>query len=143
MTGPWPWWAWETWGGPCSDIAGFRSRRFQIVALFDNDPQKIGQVHEGLNVEPIEGFRKAIATRNISLALLCVPADAAQRVADQMVSSGIRGILNFAPVPLIVPPDRQRRGRRPEHSAREPGLQGSKDCRRRELRTGDFQGGIG
>ena len=83
---------------------GFPSRRFQIVALFDNDPRKIGQIHEGLKVEPIEGFRKAVATRNISLALLCVPADAAQRVADQMVSSGIRGILNFAPVPLVVPP---------------------------------------
>ena len=83
---------------------GFPSRRFHIVALFDNDPRKIGQVHEGLKVEPIEGFRKAIATRNISLALLCVPADAAQRVADQMVASGIRGILNFAPVPLVVPP---------------------------------------
>ena len=42
--------------------------------------------------------------RKITLGLLCVPADAAQRVADQMIASGITGILNFAPVPLTVPP---------------------------------------
>jgi redox-sensing transcriptional repressor len=82
---------------------GFRTRRFHIVALFDNDPRKIGQTHEGLRVEPIDALRKAVAAHKISLAVLCVPADAAQRVTDQMVASGIRGILNFAPVPLIVP----------------------------------------
>jgi redox-sensing transcriptional repressor len=75
------------------------------VALFDNDPRKIGQTHEGLKVEPIEALRKSIATHKISLAVLCVPADVAQRVADQLVAGGIRGILNFAPVPLIVPPN--------------------------------------
>ena len=83
---------------------GFRSRRFQIVAVFDSDPRKIGQTHDGLTVEPIESLRKAVATHKISLGLLCVPADAAQRVADQMIASGITGILNFAPVPLTVPP---------------------------------------
>lgn len=83
---------------------GFRSRRFQIVAIFDNDARKIGQVHEGLKVEPLEALRKQIPAHKISLALLCVPADAAQRVAEQMVASGIRGILNFAPIPLSLPP---------------------------------------
>jgi redox-sensing transcriptional repressor len=82
---------------------GFRSRRFHIVALFDSDPRKIGQTHEGLRVEPIEALKNAVALHKISLALLCVPADTAQRVADQMVASGIRGILNFAPVLLTVP----------------------------------------
>jgi redox-sensing transcriptional repressor len=83
---------------------GFRSRRFQIVAVFDSDTRLIGQVHEGLRVEPIEALRKAVSTHKISLGLLCVPADAAQRVAEQMVGSGISGILNFAPVPLLLPP---------------------------------------
>jgi redox-sensing transcriptional repressor len=84
---------------------GFRSRRFQIVAIFDNDSRKIGQSYEGLKVEPVDALHKAVALHKISLAILCVPADAAQRVADQIVASGIRGILNFAPVPLAVPPD--------------------------------------
>ncbi len=83
---------------------GFRSRRFHIVAVFDNDPCKIGQSQDGLKVEPIDALRKAVAAHKISLGLLCVPAEAAQRVADQMVASGITGILNFAPVPLSVPP---------------------------------------
>jgi redox-sensing transcriptional repressor len=83
---------------------GFRSRRFQIVAVFDSDPRLIGQIHEGLRVEPIESLRKVVTAHKISLGLLCVPADAAQRVAEQMVASGISGILNFAPVPLSLPP---------------------------------------
>jgi redox-sensing transcriptional repressor len=83
---------------------GFRSRGFHVVALFDNDPHKIGQKHDGMVVEPIDSLRKAVAVRQINLAILCVPADAAQRVADLLVASGIRGILNFAPVPLNVPP---------------------------------------
>jgi redox-sensing transcriptional repressor len=83
---------------------GFRSRGFHIVALFDNDPQKVGEVHEGLSVEPIDALAKTIAARNVSLAILSVPADAAQRVADQMVAGGIQGILNFAPISLVVPP---------------------------------------
>jgi redox-sensing transcriptional repressor len=83
---------------------GFRSRGFHIVALFDNDPEKIGQTHDDLIVQPIDSLRKTAQAQGISLAVLSVPAEAAQRVADLMVSCGILGILNFAPVPLNVPP---------------------------------------
>lgn len=83
---------------------GFRSRGFHLVALFDNDPKKIGQVHDGMTVEPIEAMRVTLAARGVSLAVLSVPAEAAQRVADIMIDCGILGILNFAPVPLVVPP---------------------------------------
>jgi redox-sensing transcriptional repressor len=83
---------------------GFRSRGFQIVALFDNDTAKVGQVYEGMTVEPVEALAGTVAARNISMAILSVPADSAQRLADRMVACGILGILNFAPVPLSVPP---------------------------------------
>lgn len=83
---------------------GFRSRGFHIVALFDNDPKKIGQTHAGLVVQSLDEFAKTSAALGISLAILSVPADAAQHVADQLVGCGIMGILNFAPVPLLVPP---------------------------------------
>jgi redox-sensing transcriptional repressor len=82
---------------------GFRTRGFHVVALFDNDPGKVGQKYDGLVVEPVESLRKVVVPRKIKLALLCVPTDAAQRVTDLLVASGIRGILNFAPVPLNVP----------------------------------------
>jgi redox-sensing transcriptional repressor len=83
---------------------GFRSRGFHVAALFDNDPQKIGKTHDGMVVEAIEAMPRVVAGRSITLAVLSVPAEAAQRVADQMVACGILGILNFAPVPLSVPP---------------------------------------
>lgn len=83
---------------------GFRTRGFHVVALFDNDAAKIGLEYDGLVVEPIESLRKVVALRKIRLAILCVPAEAAQLVADLLVASGILGILNFAPVPLVLPP---------------------------------------
>jgi len=83
---------------------GFRNRGFYIAALFDNDPQKIGRTHDGLVVESIEMMPKIVAARNLSHAILSVPAEVAQYVADQTVASGILGILNFAPVTLNVPP---------------------------------------
>jgi redox-sensing transcriptional repressor len=83
---------------------GFRARGFHVVALFDNDPEKVGQDYDGLVVEPIDSLRTTVASRQINLALLCVPAEVAQRMADLLVASGIRGILNFAPQPLVVPP---------------------------------------
>jgi redox-sensing transcriptional repressor len=82
---------------------GFRTRGFHVIALFDNDPHKIGHKHDGMVVEPIDSLNNVVALRKINLAILCVPADAAQRVAEVLVAAGIRGILNFAPVPLIVP----------------------------------------
>ncbi len=82
---------------------GFRARGFHVVALFDNDPAKIGEKHDGMVVESIDSLRQVVALRKIKLALLCVPAEAAQRVADLLVASGFHGILNFAPVMLTVP----------------------------------------
>ena len=55
-------------------------------------------------VEPMEAFGEVVTSGKIRLAMLAVPADSAQRVADQVVAAGIRGILNFAPVPITVPP---------------------------------------
>jgi redox-sensing transcriptional repressor len=83
---------------------GFRNRGFRIVALFDNDPQKIGHTFDGMTVRPLEDLPRVIAEQNISLGVLSVPAESAQQVADQLVTGGILGIFNFAPMPLNVPP---------------------------------------
>ncbi len=83
---------------------GFRNRGFHIVALLDNDPDVIGQEYDDMVVRPIDTLADVVRERNISLAVLSVPADAAQRVADQIVAAGIVGIFNFAPKPLSVPP---------------------------------------
>lgn len=83
---------------------GFRARGFQLVALFDTDPKKIGATVDGLTVRSPETLEQAVREVRIALAILCVPAEAAQRVADQVVAAGITGILNFAPTALFVPP---------------------------------------
>lgn len=82
---------------------GFRNRNFHIVALFDNDAKKIGQTHSGLVVRALDELPIATAELGIRLAILTVPADAAQLVADRAVASKIQGILNFAPAPLNLP----------------------------------------
>ncbi len=83
---------------------GFRSRGFHIVALFDNDDQKVGRTHSGLKVHRFEDLPRVCERKGITLAILCVPAEVAQQVADQVVACRVRGILNFAPVKLVVPP---------------------------------------
>jgi redox-sensing transcriptional repressor len=82
---------------------GFRAQGFEIVGLFDSDPAKVGQEIEGLRVEPVEQLTARTAALQAELAVLTVPADTAQAVAESLVAAGIRGILNFAPVVLKLP----------------------------------------
>lgn len=82
---------------------GFRSRGFNISALFDNDPRKVGQNHGGFVVQSLDELPQTVKRHGLRLAILTVPADAAQDVADLAVESGIQGILNFAPTTLVVP----------------------------------------
>jgi redox-sensing transcriptional repressor len=82
----------------------FRAQGFDVVGLFDTDPAKIGQVIEGVKVEPIAALGERVVALKAELAVLTVPAEGAQEVADTLVKSGIRGVLNFAPVLLKLPP---------------------------------------
>jgi redox-sensing transcriptional repressor len=83
---------------------GFAQRGFRIVALFDADPTKVGTKVEGLEVHPPEKMKAVIAATKADLGLVAVPSDTAQAVADRLVSAGIRGVLNFAPTVLQLPP---------------------------------------
>jgi len=83
---------------------GFRGHGFEIVALFDNDPAKIGQVFERITIAPIDRLGESIPQLRAELAILTVPADTAQAVADVLADAGIAGVLNFAPVLLKLPP---------------------------------------
>ena len=83
---------------------GFRDQGFAIVGLFDSDPHKIGQHVEGLTVEPVDTLPVRVPELQAELAVLAVPAEAAQPVADILQTAGIRGILNFAPMLLRLSP---------------------------------------
>ena len=84
---------------------GFNSKGFQLVAVFDNDPTKVGRKIGTFPIHPLTEMPGAVQKLGIRLAMLAVPADYAQDVADQLVEAGIRGILNFAPVSLSLPTD--------------------------------------
>jgi redox-sensing transcriptional repressor len=84
--------------------SGFQQQGFHILALCDNDPGKVGQTIENLPVYSLEKIAEKIRAAEIELGILSVPAEAAQPVADQLVAAGIRGILNFAPIVLKLPP---------------------------------------
>jgi redox-sensing transcriptional repressor len=83
---------------------GFQRQGFTFVALFDTDPKKIGQQLDGLPIHSTDQIAQVVVQTGAELAVLAVPAAAAQGVADTLVASGIRGILNFAPTVLRLPP---------------------------------------
>jgi redox-sensing transcriptional repressor len=82
---------------------GFEKKGFRLVAVFDADPAKIGKKQAAFVVQPLTELANVIQKLTIRLAIMAVPADSAQDVADQLVAAGIRGILNFAPVSITVP----------------------------------------
>jgi redox-sensing transcriptional repressor len=83
---------------------GFVERGFRIVALFDSDPVKVGQRVDGLVIHSPEDMGRVIAATGAELGVLSVPSEGSQGVADALIAAGIRGLLNFAPQVLRVPP---------------------------------------
>jgi len=73
--------------------------------LFDADAKKVGHEVDGLTIHHPERMAEVIAETRAELAVIAVPAADAQTVADTLVSAGIRGILNFAPTVLRLPPE--------------------------------------
>jgi redox-sensing transcriptional repressor len=91
-------------GSALADYAGFGSRGFEFVGLFDASPARVGQRIGGLTVRPIEELEQVVAETRASIGVITTPAEVAQTVCDRMAAAGVRSILNFAPVPL-APPD--------------------------------------
>jgi len=81
-----------------------QSQKMVFVAAFDVDEDKIGRVTAGCRCYHLRELPALAASLAIELGVLTVPASAAQAVADLAAEAGIRGLLNFAPVPLRVPP---------------------------------------
>ncbi len=83
--------------------AGFTEKGFRVAAVFDQDPAKVGSTLEGLAVQDISQLKETVRDCDIEIAIIATPAVAAQRVANMLVSAGIKALLNFAPVHLEVP----------------------------------------
>jgi redox-sensing transcriptional repressor len=89
-------------GSAIMSYTGFGIYGFEIIAAFDNDPSKIGRRINNILVEDISALG-TLYKRQIDMAIIAVPEQAAQSVTDLLVLSGIKGILNFSPRRIIVP----------------------------------------
>lgn len=89
-------------GSALLSYQGFKMYGFEITAAFDNDPAKTGKKINGVTIEDISKLA-ALPKQKVVLAVMAVPEQAAQNVADALVKNGIKGILNFAPLRINVP----------------------------------------
>lgn len=92
-------------GSALAHYGGFANRGFRVAMLFDNDPQKIGKFEGDFRIQDSANIVQEIRESNIRVAMIAVPGDSAQLVADELVEAGVKAILNYAPVTLNVPPD--------------------------------------
>ncbi len=90
-------------GAALAQYKGFRERGFKVVAVYDVDSARIGRTFDGITVKDQRDLEADIAKLKPQIALIAVPAEAAQLLVDRVVKAGIRAILNFAPTPLTVP----------------------------------------
>ena len=90
-------------GNAIANYAGFESRGFRIVAIFDEDKAKVGRPMGSVDVEDVANLAQRIQETNAQIAVIAVPTSAAQRVADQLVEAGLTSILCYAPITLTVP----------------------------------------
>lgn len=84
---------------------GFESRGFRVACVFDNNPQKIGRRLGHLEIYDTVHLAEMVREKEIKIAIVAVPADAAQVVVDQLVKGGVKAILNYAPITVTVPGD--------------------------------------
>ncbi|MGH9300345.1 MAG: redox-sensing transcriptional repressor Rex [Acidimicrobiales bacterium] len=85
------------------NYAGFQSRGFSVVALFDSDPAKVGQSVAGQVIRPVDDIVAVLGTASGTIGVVATPGGAAQGVVDALVSVGVTSVLNFAPTVLSVP----------------------------------------
>jgi redox-sensing transcriptional repressor len=92
-------------GSALLGYSGFDRAGIRITAAFDAHPSKIGKKIHGVPVYSVDRMEEVLRKLHITVGILTIPADRAQRIAETMVQGGIRAIWNFAPMTLDVPED--------------------------------------
>ncbi|MTV49626.1 redox-sensing transcriptional repressor Rex [Heliobacillus mobilis] len=91
-------------GMAMSSYRGLQDRGFNVVALFDSDAKKQGQLPNGLPVLPLAQLNDTVKEQGVKIGIITVPPAAAQRVCEYLIDAGIDSIINFAPTVLSAPP---------------------------------------
>ena len=92
-------------GAALAQYRGFRQRGFNILAVYDSNPEKVGRTLEGIEIRDISRFEGDVAREQPEIAVIAIPGEGAQDVLDRIVRTGIKAVLNFAPVQLHAPAD--------------------------------------
>ncbi len=92
-------------GAALADYAGFGTRGFEFVGLFDAAASRVGQRIGGQVVRSVDELEAVVDATGASLGVIATPAEVAQSVCDRLTAAGVRSILNFAPVTLVAPPE--------------------------------------
>lgn len=82
---------------------GFLNRGFRVRLIFDDDTQKIGKLIGGYEIFDMRNMEEIIKETGVLIAMLAVPAAAAQSVADKLVDAGVKAIVNYAPIQINTP----------------------------------------
>jgi redox-sensing transcriptional repressor len=90
-------------GAAITQYQGFQGRGFNITLAFDNDPAKLGKMVGDIPIKPITELESAIRKARVVIAMLVIPPNQAQEIADRLVNVGVKTILNYAPINLKVP----------------------------------------
>lgn len=91
-------------GSALLNYKGFKTQGMEIVTAFDKDAMKIGKFHGGIQIEDIRNLARVVKGKRIKMAIIAVPASTAISAINNAVASGIKAILNFAPIRIKVPP---------------------------------------
>jgi redox-sensing transcriptional repressor len=92
-------------GSAVARYQGFANRGLRVAMIFDNDPSKVGSQVGPFTVKDIKTIKDSVREAGIKVAMIATPSQTAQEVAEELVSSGVRAILNYAPINLNVPED--------------------------------------
>lgn len=89
-------------GSALAQYRGFRQHGFRLVGIFDRDPARVGKKVDGIVVRAMAHFDQDLRKVKPHIAIVTVPADAAQDIVDRLTRAGIRAILNFAPTGVVA-----------------------------------------
>jgi redox-sensing transcriptional repressor len=90
-------------GSALFEYPNFAQRGFDLVAVLDNAPTKVGRSWGAVTIRHVDDLEDVVRDLDVDLVIIAVPAEAAQEMADRAVAAGARGILNFAPTQIRVP----------------------------------------
>ena len=90
-------------GSAMASYSGFRERGFNVVGVFDADPQRVGQALDDLTIADVKALETDVRRLRAHIAVLAVPTEAAQGIATRLAKTGVRAILDFSTAPLALP----------------------------------------